>query len=265
MTNAANEPVDLIRYQRQMLFAPLGADGQRALTGSRVVIVGLGGLGSWAAELLVRAGVGFLRLIDDDKVELTNIHRQALYDEQDARAGKTKVNAAASHLQRINSAVTVEPVAARMDCTNAVSLTKDATVILDGTDNFATRFLINDVAVKFNHPWVFAGVVGAEAQTMTIVPNRTACLRCVLEVPPPPCSDPSCNRVGVLGPAVAAIAAFQVAETMKILAGKLDEVRPYLLKFDVWTNTLQRIDATDSARSAECPCCGHKEFEFLEP
>jgi len=138
-------------------------------------------------------------------------------------------------------------------------------LILDGTDNFATRYLINDYAVKSGRPWVFAGVVGTEAQTMTIVPGRTPCLRCVLDSPPPACADPSCRSAGVLGPAVAAVAALQAAEAMKILSGRIDEISPYLLKFDIWENRIQRIDVRAACGSVDCPCCKHRDFEFLEP
>ncbi len=265
MSGRSNDDADLARYQRQIVLGSLGLQAQRALISGRVLVVGVGGLGTHAAELLARAGVGFLRLVDDDEVDLTNIHRQALYDESDARASLDKAKAAAMHIKQINSNITVEPVASRLDKDNAEALAEGTDVILDGTDNFATRYLINDVSVKTNRPWVFAGVVGTEAQTMTIVPGRTPCLRCVLESPPPPCSDPRCRSVGVLGPAVAAVASYQASEVMKILTGRLDEISPYLLKFDVWTNTLQRIDITNAPEAEDCPCCKGNEFEFLEP
>ena len=248
-----------------MAFAPLGPDGQRRLMAARAVVVGVGGLGSWTAELLARAGVGFLRLVDDDRVELANIHRQGLYDQADAEAGRPKVQAAAARLQAINSKVTVEPVEQRLTAANVESLAGDVDVIVDGTDNFPTRFILNDFAVKTGRPWVFAGVVGAEAQTMTIVPGRTACLRCVYDEPPPPCMDPSCNAAGVLGPAVAAIAGIQATEALKLLAGCAEQASKWLLKLDLWTNQLQRIDAAAAAAAGPpCPCCKENAFDFLE-
>ncbi len=256
---------DLTRYSRQMVFEPLGLDSQRAMAAARVLIVGVGGLGSWTAELLARAGIGSLRLVDDDKVELTNIHRQAFYDESDAKAAVAKVAAAAMHIGQINSSVAVEPIAARLDAGNIESLAEGVDVILDGTDNFATRYLINDFCVKHGISWVFAGVIAAEAQTMTIVPGKTPCLRCVLETPPPPCSDPNCRTNGVLGPAVAAISSFQACEAIKIVTGKLDCISPYLLKLDLWSNQQQRIDVCASGADPDCICCNHKSFEFLEP
>lgn len=265
MDENSNNLKDFTRYSRQMFFEPLGLSGQRAMASGRVLVVGLGGLGSWTAELLARAGIGSLRLVDDDKVELTNIHRQAFYDEIDAKAATAKVDAAAKHIARINSSVAVEPVAVRLDADNIESLADRVDVILDGTDNFATRYLINDFCVKHGRSWIFAGVIGAEAQTMTIVPPRTPCLRCVLETPPPPCSDPNCRSHGVLGPAVSAISSFQACEAIKIVTGKLDTISPYLLKIDLWRNQQQRIDVCAIGPGPDCICCGHKSFEFLEP
>jgi len=253
------------RYQRQVIYPPLGAQGQRALAQGRVLIVGVGGLGSWAADLLVRGGVGYLRLVDDDKVDLTNLHRQDLFTERDASLGRYKVDAAKDRLARINGSATVEAVVDRLGPGNIAKLAKDIDVILDGTDNFGARFVINDFAVKTGRPWVFAGVVGAEAQTMTIVPGKTPCLRCVFDSPPPPCLDPTCRSVGVLGPAVANVAAIEALEAIKLLAGKAESVSPYLLKMDLWTNQLQRIDVAAAAANLNCPCCKQRHFEYLEP
>jgi len=263
MNSAVDKSAGLVRYLRQTVFPAVGVEGQRLLAAGRVLIVGAGGLGTWIAELLARAGVGFMRIVDDDRVDLTNIHRQALYDETDAAAATPKVQAAAERLLKINSGAKIEPVNARLDRHLIDTVAGDVHVILDGTDNFSTRFLINDYAVKSSLPWVFAGAVGAESQTMTIIPGRTACLRCVLEGPPPVCADPNCRSAGVLGPAVAAVAAFQAAEAIKILTHHVDAVNPYLLKFDMWTNSLQRIDASSPRQN--CVCCGQHEYEFLEP
>lgn len=253
------------RYNRQIVFPGLGADGQRSLSRSRVLIVGVGGLGSWMAELLARAGVGTLRLADDDKVDVTNLHRQALYTEADATACLPKVDAAAARLGAINRHVKVQPMALRATTQTITDLAKDVDLILDGTDNFAARFLINDYAVKTALPWIFAGVVGSEAQTQTIIPGQSPCLRCVLEAPPPPCMDTSCRQAGVLGPAVAAVAALACAEAMKILSGNVALASPYLTKLDLWTNTLGRIDVRQAARDVDCPCCKKRIFEYLEP
>ena len=254
----------LVRYQRQMIFSGLGLKAQRRLMDSSVLIVGLGGLGSWSAELLARAGVGRMRLVDRDRVDVTNLPRQAMYEESDATDGVAKVQAAAARLRRIRSDADVEPVEERLDKTNVASLADGVDLILDGTDNFATRFVINDFAVRSGTAWVFAGVVGAEAQTMTIVPGRTPCLRCVFDSPPPPCVDPTCRSAGVLGPAVSAIAAIEAIEAMKILAGRIDQVSPYLLKLDLWGNTIQRLNPAEAGAQSQCPCCKGRQFEFLE-
>ncbi len=251
------------RYQRQMAFAPLGYKGQAALSAGRGLVVGVGGLGTWTAELLARAGVGFLRLVDPDKVEEANIHRQGLFDEADAAAGTFKVHAAAGRIRRINRDVTIEASVARLTADNVETLAGDVSVILDGTDNFQTRFVINDYAVKTHRAWVFAGVVGAEAQTMTIVPGRTPCLRCVHDSPAPVCVEPTCRGAGVLGPAVAAIASIEAMEAVKILSGNIEAISPYLLKLDLWTNALQRIDASVAASQVACPCCKGGHFEYL--
>jgi adenylyltransferase/sulfurtransferase len=264
-SDADTRSADLLRYSRQVAFGGLGPAGQAALRAGRVLVVGVGGLGSWTAELLARAGVGFLRLVDGDAVDLTNLHRQGLYDESDAAAGAAKVNAARRRLGRINAGVAVEAVPRRLGRANALALAGDVDLIVDGTDNWATRLLLNDLAVKLHRPWIFAGVVGAEAQTMTVLPGRSACLRCIMDAPPPRCQDPTCEGFGVLGPAVSAIASLQAAEAIKILAGRVEEVSPYLTKIDLWTNSMRRIDVSSSARDPQCACCGRGDLEFLDP
>jgi molybdopterin-synthase adenylyltransferase len=261
----SGEPLpDFARYARQMVFGPLGAAGQKALARGRVLIVGVGGLGSWAAELLARAGVGFLRLVDDDRVELVNIHRQGLYSETDAGAQLCKVDAAAKRLAQLNAQVKIEAVCQRADSRNLAALAGDVDVIVDGTDNFATRFLLNDYCVKMQRPWVFAGAVASEAQAAAFLPGRTACLRCLLSELPPACRDPNCRTAGVVGMSVAAIASFQAMETLKILMGRMDVVSPYLLKLDLWSNQVQRLSLS-GLRDPACPCCGQGQFEYLEP
>ncbi|NLX13342.1 MAG: HesA/MoeB/ThiF family protein [Phycisphaerales bacterium] len=256
---------DYVRFARQIAFRPFGLDGQKALSRGRVLIVGVGGLGSWVAELLARAGVGFLRLVDSDRVDLTNIHRQALYGAGDAADRRPKVEAAARRLRDFNETCVVESVEERLDRSNVDGLAGDVEVVVDGTDNFTTRFLLNDYCVKTGRPWIFAGAVRAEAQMAVILPGRTPCLRCLLEEPPPPCIDPDCRQAGVWGMAVAAIASFQAMEAIKILAGRLAEASPYLLKFDLWSNTLQRLHYRVLRQSSDCMCCHWREFEFLEP
>ncbi len=259
------DPRQAERFARQLVFEHWGLDAQRALATSRALVLGVGGIGSWAAELLARAGAGFLRLVDDDVVDLTNLHRQALYDQLDADAARPKVTAAARRLREINDGCSVEPIMLRADRTNLDELAGDVDVIVDGTDNFATRFVINDYCVKNAKPWVFAGVVGAEAQVAAIIPGRTACLRCWLEDMPPPCTDPTCTQAGVLGMAVSAVASLEAMEAAKILAGRADATSGRLLKLDLWANTVQRLDMSQPRRDPPCPCCVEREFEYLEP
>ncbi|HET6428503.1 MAG TPA: HesA/MoeB/ThiF family protein [Phycisphaerae bacterium] len=251
------------RYVRQMTYGRFGIDGQRRLAGGRALIVGVGGLGCTAADLLARAGVGAIRLVDDDTVSVENLHRQVLFDEQDAAAALAKVDAAAGRLKRINADVRVEAVRDRLTPANAAELAEGVDVILDGTDSFPTRFVLNDLSIQRRIPWVFAGVVGAEAQIMTVVPGRTRCLRCVFDSPPPPCVDPTCRTAGVLGPAVAAVAAMQAMEAIKILSGHPERVRGDLVKFDLWTGELQRIDVSAACADVPCPCCQGGRFDFL--
>jgi len=251
------------RFARQIAFAPWGRSGQERLSRGRVLVVGVGGLGCASAGLLARAGVGFLRLVDDDRVSEVNLHRQVLFDAADAAEAAAKPVAAARRIAAIASGVEVEPVVARLTCENAADLADGVDVIVDGTDNFASRFVINDLAVERGLPWVFAGVVAAEGQTMTVVPGRTPCLRCVFDAPPPACAEPTCAAAGVLGPAVTAIASLQALEAMKLLAGTADAVSPYLAKLDLWTGRWRRIDVASSAADVDCPCCKRRSFEFL--
>jgi len=255
---------DLSRYARQITFKPFGEEGQRHLAGSSALIVGVGGLGTRVAELLVRAGIGRLRLVDDDSVELTNIHRQSLYTEKDANQRTLKINAAANHLREINSNCEIETVFARIDRLTADRLTEGVDAIIDGTDNFPARFILNDCAIKKSKPWVFAGVLGTEAQVMAIIPGKTPCLRCLLGSPPAG-NVPTCIQVGILGPAVAMAAAFEASEALKILSGNSDKAGQSLFVFDAWNNIVKQIDVSKLARNADCPCCVHKNFEFLVP
>jgi molybdopterin-synthase adenylyltransferase len=251
---------DMLRYQRQMTFGEIGLSGQRALRAGSALIVGVGGLGSWTAELLVRSGIGRLVIADDDKVDLTNIHRQSLYDQADAIEGSPKVQVAVRRLAEINSTVTVEAHQLRADAANITALARGTDLIIDGTDNFLTRFIINDYSVKYSLPWIFAGVVACEGQLMTVLPSKSACLRCIFDAPPPPCTDPTCRQSGVLGPAVATIASMQAVEAVKILTGNSDAVSPFLTKIDLWTNSIQRLG---TERSTQCPCCQGGHFDYL--
>lgn len=257
-------PGDLDRFARQIVFAPLGLEGQKKLMRGRVLLVGVGGLGSWVAQLLTRAGVGHLRLVDPDCVDLTNIHRQCLYTQADALAGEAKVTCAAARLAQIRPEVEIEPLPSLLSSETAPGLCRNVDLIIDGTDNFAARMLINDLAVRNALPWVMAGVVGSEGQCATFLPGTGACLRCLMDAPPPACQDPNCRSIGVLGPAVSALASMEAMEAIKILSGRPCAASPFLTKLDLWNNTIQRIDLS-AARDPQCPCCGQRIWEYLEP
>ncbi|MBN2020103.1 MAG: HesA/MoeB/ThiF family protein [Sedimentisphaerales bacterium] len=253
---------DLSRYARQIAFKPFGPEGQKRLADSSVLIIGVGGLGSRVAEILVRAGIGRLRLVDDDYVDLTNIHRQSLFTEKDAADRVRKVTAAANRLCEINSDCKVATAFTRFNRLTAQGLVEGIDVLIDGTDNFPARFLINDCAIKKSRPWVFAGVLGTESQIMTIIPGKTPCLRCLFPSPPA-CDGQTCRQMGVLGPAVAAAAAFEASEALKILSGHPDKAGQSLLVFDLWNNTLKQIDLSKLTKNPDCPCCVHGNYEFL--
>lgn len=252
----------LARYSRQILFAELGEQAQRRLLASRVTLIGCGALGTVLADTLVRAGVGFLRIIDRDYVESNNLQRQVLYTEQDAADATPKAVAAASRLAAINSEVTIEPIVADACATNIEAFADGAQLLLDGTDNFETRFLINDVAVKRGLPWVYGACVGAEGMVMPIIPRVTPCLRCVWDQPPPPGMNPTCDTAGVIAPIVHIVAALQCVEAIKILTGKLDAVSRRLVQISAWTGQFNSFDMT-SASEASCPCCKQGRFEYL--
>lgn len=255
---------ELERYSRQIRFPGMGEAGQRRLLNSHVTLCGCGALGTVLANALVRAGVGHLRLVDRDFIETHNLQRQVLFDEHDVAEGLPKAEAAARKLAAINSTVHVEPVVTDIDHTNIIELVEDADVILDGTDNFEIRYLINDAAVKLKKPWVYGGCIGSHGQTMTILPGETPCLRCVFEAAPNPGEAGTCETAGVLSPIVNIVASFQATEALKILAGKLDKVNRELIYLDVWDNLFRRIKIAPLLGKVDCPCCGRRNFEWLE-
>ncbi|MER3414742.1 MAG: thiamine biosynthesis protein ThiF [Gemmataceae bacterium] len=254
----------LERYSRQMRFEPIGEEGQRRLVRSRVTICGCGALGTVLANTLVRAGVGHVRIVDRDFIELNNLQRQVLFDEQDVAENLPKAEAAARKLAAINSAVYVEPVVQDINYTNILGLVADADVILDGTDNFEVRYLINDAAVKLGKPWIYGGCIGSHGQTMTIVPGQTPCLRCVIESSPPPGMAPTCETAGVLAPIVNIIASLEACEALKILTGHLEAINRDLIYIDVWDNEYRRFRIAPLKESVDCPCCRRQQFDWLE-
>ena len=248
------------RYSRQTRFAPFGPEGQQRLAASTAVVVGCGALGTVQAALLARAGVGTLRLIDRDYVEESNLQRQLLYTEQDAAEALPKAEAARRHLLEANSTIRIEAHIADLNPEDAPDLLAAAEVILDATDNFETRYLLNDYAVEQHKPWIYAAAVGAYAVTMNILPAETACLACIFPEPPHGAVD-TCDTSGILNTAVNLAASIEVTEALKWIVGARDKMRRTLLSCDVWSNEWTEISAT--APRASCSVCGLRDFAHL--
>jgi molybdopterin/thiamine biosynthesis adenylyltransferase len=251
------------RYSRQVRFPGFqGEEGQQRIRVAKVAIVGCGALGSVQAEIMARAGVGVLRLIDRDFIELSNLQRQFLFDESDVREGLPKAVAAARRLGQVNSDVSIEPVVADLTPSNAAELLgNDIDLILDGTDNFETRYLINDFAVREGIPWIYGAAVGSYGLKMAIVPGRMACFRCVYPDPPQGVQA-TCETAGVLGSITATIAALQTGDALKILATGVDSVVTRLTMVDVWSGEIRQLDPP--ARDPSCECCGAHNFLYLD-
>jgi adenylyltransferase/sulfurtransferase len=250
------------RYVRQSILPEIGARGQARLARAHVVVVGCGALGSLQAELLTRAGVGRLTVLDRDFVERSNLQRQVLFTDRDAELGLPKALAAERALRAINPEIRVDGFVEDLNPGTAPALLGGADLIADGTDNFETRYLVNDWSVREAVPWVYAGVIGTAGLVMPILPRETACLRCVFETVPAPGSLPTCETAGVLGAAVAVVAGQQNAEILKLLTGAGDRVARALLRFDVWELAWTSV-ATGSPRP-DCPVCGEGSYEWLE-
>jgi molybdopterin-synthase adenylyltransferase len=248
------------KYSRQILFAAIGQQGQQHLLSSSAVIVGCGAIGAATANLLTRAGVGKLRIIDRDFVEPSNLPRQTLFDESDAVAALPKAIAAERKLRAINSSVSVEGIVADLSTRNAAGLLAPFDLILDGTDNFETRFLINDFAVQNGKPWIYAAAVASYGLTLTVRPGTTPCLACLMDTQQAGVEE-TCDTVGVLGPIVNLIASLQAAEATKLLAGRADALHGRLISCDVWTGHFQSVHIP---RNSDCRACARREFTYLE-
>lgn len=255
------------RYARQRIFPPIGATGQARLANARVAIVGCGALGTHLADALARAGVGRLIIIDRDIVEWSNLQRQILFDEADARAGTPKALAAGARLRQVNAAIIVEPRVLDLDAEAARDLTGEVDLILDGTDAFETRYIINDACVAAGIPWIYSAVVGAEGMTMnchvadpTDAAVYTPCLRCVWPEPAPPGSAATCDTAGVINGAVSVVTGLAATEALKILVGS-DAVNHDLRSFDLWSGTFESITLP---RDADCPACVRHQFDWLD-
>jgi molybdopterin/thiamine biosynthesis adenylyltransferase len=246
------------RYSRQILFPQIGTGGQERLLAAHAVIVGCGALGSFHAGALARAGVGRLTVIDRDYVEPGNLHRQFLFEEEDAEESLPKAVAAVRRIARINSEIEVRPAVVDLTASNAAELLGDADLILDGTDNFETRYLMNDFAVSRGIPWIYGAAVAAYGLTMPVLPGHTACLRCVYPEPPAG-AQPTCETAGVLNAIVSAVASLQVGDALRILT--TGEVHARITTIDVWGGTVRQVAGPD--RDPDCPCCGRREFPHL--
>ena len=247
------------RYSRQVLFPGIGKEGQRRLDNSCAVIIGCGALGTVIATSLVRAGVGKVRIIDRDFIEYHNLQRQVLFNEDDIRNGLPKAIAAEQHLKKVNSSVEIEGIVADVNYTNIERLISGADLILDGLDNFETRFLINDVSLKHKIPWVYGGAISSSGMTMNIIPGQTPCLRCVHPQVPSGARMLTCETVGVISPAPFIIGSLQSAEAIKILVGA-KEINRDLIIIDVWAVTFYHLKI---APHENCPACQGR-YEFLE-
>jgi len=251
------------RYARQIRFQGLGEEGQEGLAAGTAVIIGVGALGSVAAELLARAGTGRLRLVDRDLVDTGNLHRQVLYTEEDARLNLPKAIAAGRRLEAVNSSIIVEPLVEDLAAENVDRLLAGAGVVVDGTDNFETRYLLNEWSVREQVPWIYGAAVSAYGLMMPVLPGETACLSCVFESAPPPELTPTCETAGVIGPVTALVAAMQAAEAMKVLAGRREAVSRTLTAVDVWDGRVQQIAVQRRPENA-CPTCGQNRYPHLE-
>ncbi|HEV7645883.1 MAG TPA: ThiF family adenylyltransferase [Pyrinomonadaceae bacterium] len=249
------------RYSRQILFSEIGKEGQEKLLNSRVLLVGCGALGASHAEMLARAGVGKLRVVDRDFVEFTNLQRQTLYSESDAEQRLPKAIAAKTRLAEINSEIEVEAIVADVNHSNIENLIDGCGLVLDGTDNFQVRYLINDACVKNNIPWIYGAAVSGYGTTMTVLPGRTPCLRCVFEEMPGAGSAPTCDTAGVIMPIIGSISAVQITEALKILTGNFDALHGSLMQIDIWQNDWRKIKLKGPRE--DCPTCQQKHFEFL--
>lgn len=250
------------RYARQRILPVIGEDGQDRIQQSRAAILGIGALGTHVADSLTRAGVGFIRLVDRDVPELSNLQRQVLFDTEDVKRGLPKAAAAAERLRAVNPEIEIESVVADINPTNIERLISDVDLIIDGSDNFELRYLLNDAAVKLAKPWVYGGVISTHGMSMTIRPGVTPCLRCVFPEAPAPGDAPTCDTAGVLGPAVAVVAGVQASEAIKLLSGDKESISTSLLMVDTWELTFRQVSLGDA--DPDCRACGQHTFDFLD-
>lgn len=252
----------LERYSRQILFPGIGEEGQRKLRSSRVLLVGCGALGSNIANTMVRAGVGCITIVDRDFLELNNLQRQVVFDEEDVARSLPKAVAAAEKLRRVNSQVEVVPMVVDVNPGNIQQLVREADVVMDGTDNFETRYLINDACVEQGKPWTYGGVLASYGVSMTIVPHDTPCLRCVFVQSPPPGTTPTCDTAGILSSIASVVANIECVEAIKLLVGATDKINRGMIWLDIWENSFERVAGSKIAD--DCPTCVAGRYDFLD-
>ncbi|SFE70477.1 adenylyltransferase and sulfurtransferase [Paenibacillus algorifonticola] len=248
------------RYSRQMLFTPIGEAGQRKLSESAVLIIGMGALGTVLANHMVRAGVGLVRFVDRDYVERSNLQRQMLYDEEDVENGYPKAVAAEKKLRKINSDVKIEAIVADVTVQNIDALLMDIDLVLDGTDNFQTRFLLNDACFRSGIPFTYGGAVSSRGMSAILVPGATPCLRCFIQSAD--AGGQTCDMIGVISPVVDIVASYQAVEALKYLVGATDKRRNSLMTFDLWQNHSFEMKLGEPAK--QCPCCQLKQYPALQ-
>ena len=251
------------RYSRQVLYQGIGKEGQQKLTQSKVLIIGCGGLGSVSSELLARAGVGYLKIIDRDFLELSNLQRQILFEEDDVKEGLPKAIAAEQKLKKINSTVKIEALVEDANRYNIEMLLQDVDLVIDATDNFETRLLINEACIKNSTPWIYGACVESYGLIMNIIPGKTPCFRCVFEKIPAPGSALTCETVGVINSIVTVIASIQCTEALKILTGNHKQLNKNFMTIDLWKNEIQMIDISKTNQEKKCPVCNYKQFNIL--
>lgn len=271
---------ELARYQRQMLLPGFGEDGQRRLLGATAFVLGCGALGTVVADMLARAGVGHLVIVDRDIIEPSNLQRQVLFDERDVAEGVPKAQAAKRKIATINSGIRVSAIVDDVNHGNIERYAQDADVIVDGLDNIETRYLANDLAVKRGLPYVYGAAVGTTGMAFAVLPHTadgtgpwesaagaslaTPCFRCLFEEAPAPGTTATCDTVGVIAAAVGIVASFQAAETLKILTGNFDRVSRTLLNLDLWANELLQLKVARARENGDCPCCKRRRFDYLD-
>ena len=251
------------RYTRQVLFYGIGSTGQKKLMEKTAVLVGCGALGCTSANLLVRSGIKCLKIVDRDFIEESNLQRQSLFDEEDISKNLPKAVAAQKKLQKVNSQIQIESIVADLNPSNIETVLEDTDVVIDGTDNFETRFLINDYCVKHGIPWIYGACIGSMGLTMNIVPPKTPCLRCVLDTIPPFGTTETCDTAGIIAPIASMIASIQAAEALKILTGNYDALSKGLLKIDLWRNEIKILHTDDIREKSDCITCKQHQYEFL--